>query len=103
MCYGPYTTAIAAGSHTATYRMMLDVVGPPASNDKVVTLDVFDANAGSILAVKDVYRYDFQAPFTMQDVPLEFVSGPGAKLEFWVFWHGTSYVNVDKVSVDQGG
>ena len=100
MCYGPYTTEVAAGNHTATYRMMLDVVAPPASNDKVVTLDVFDASAGSILAVKDVYRYDFQSPLTMQDIPLEFVSGPGSKLEFRVFWHGTSYVNVDKVSVE---
>ena len=100
MCYGPYVTDINAGSHTATFRMMIDVTGPPASNDKVVTLDVFDVATGTFLAMKSLNRYDFNAPFTMQDFPLEFVNEAGSNLEFRVFWHATSYVNVDKVTVE---
>jgi hypothetical protein len=100
MCYGPYATEISAGSHTATFRLMIDVTGPPASNDKVVTLDVFDANTGAYLAVKALNRYDFNAPFTTQDFPLEFVNEAGSNLEFRVFWHATSYVNVDKVTIE---
>ena len=100
MCYGPYTSVLGAGDYIAHFDLLVDVPGPPASNDLVVTLDVFDSQSGTYLAMRDVTRYEFDAPFVYKTFSLPFSNPAGSVLEFRVFWHGSSYVNVDKVSVE---
>ena len=99
MCYGPYTSAVPAGSYNADFDLMVDVPGPPATDDLVVTLDVFDSLNGTSLVTRDITRYEFNAPFAYQTFALPFTYSGGGVLEFRVFWHATSYVNVDKVVV----
>lgn len=98
MCYGPYTSAVPAGPHSAQFWIMVD--NTTATNDKVATIDVYDSASGSLLALQDLYRHDFAAPLTYQAFPLSFSVPNGAVLEFRTYWHDTSYVNVDKVVVD---
>lgn len=97
LCYGPYTKAVAAGPHTATFVLMVDVAD--ATNDKVATIDVHDAAGGGILAIEDIHRHDFGAPWAWHPFALPFTAPPGATLETRVYWHDTSYVSVDKVIV----
>jgi hypothetical protein len=99
MCYGPYTTAFGAGSYSADVHMMIDVNADTSTNDKVVTVDVFDTASGQILAVKEVYRYDFLQPMVYQVFSVPFTSNPGSNLEFRIFWHANAYINVDKIHV----
>jgi len=98
MTYGPYTTAVAPGSRTATYRLLLD--NTTADNKHIVTLDVFDANSGRVIAARNVLRRDFTAgPMKYHDFNLGFTASSGQRLEFRVFYKGYSYVRHDKVIV----
>lgn len=98
MNYGPYTLNLADGSHKANYRLMLDEV--TKDNARIVTLDVFDANSGRILASRDVTRRQFNQALKYQDFEIAFVAPSNARLEFRTFWHGeNSYVRQDRVSV----
>lgn len=97
MNYGPYTTVIAGGSRTATFRLLVD--NSTADNLRLLTLDVYDATAGKVLASRDVTRRQFGKAFAYQDFSLPFVAVAGHRLEFRTFWHNYAYVRQDKVSV----
>jgi len=98
MLFGPYTREVPAGSFVVSFVMQVD--NNSADNLEVVTLDVRDASAGSILAQRGVRRRDFNAPNAYQAFDLPFVS-PGAshQLEFRVLWNDYSYVRIDEVQV----
>ena len=100
MCYGPYTSTIEPGERVAEFEMMVDVNGPPAVNNAVATIDVFDSQAQTILASRELSRYEFNQPMSYQSFGLPFTNPEGSVLEFRVYWHATSYVNVDKVRVE---
>jgi hypothetical protein len=98
MCFGPYTTSVAAGSRSATFRLMLD--NTTANNNQILSLDVFDSASGRVLARRDIRRRDFiSGPMRYQDFVLPFTAASGQRLEFRTFWHGGSYVRQDFVSV----
>jgi len=99
MCYGPYTSALGPGPYTADFHLMVDVNGPPGVDVGVATIDVFDSQSQTILAARELTRFEFNAPWTYQTFSLPFTNSEGSVLEFRVFWHATSYVNVDKVVV----
>jgi hypothetical protein len=98
MIYGPYATDIAGGSHTATYRMLVD--NNTADNGDVVTIDVHDATAGSVLASSTITRQQWNAANAYQDFTLNFTNTAGHQLEFRVYWRDISYVRVDKITVN---
>jgi hypothetical protein len=100
MIYGPYATDIAGGSHTATYRMLVD--NNTADNGTVVTVDVFDATANTVLASRDVTRQQWASASTYQNFDLNFSNTAGHSLEFRVYWHDISYVKVDRIDIDGG-
>ncbi|MBI5511234.1 MAG: hypothetical protein HY903_20935 [Deltaproteobacteria bacterium] len=100
MLFGPYTTAVTVGHHTATFRLLVD--NNTADNLRVVRLEVYDYTANRMLgATRDVHRRDLSAAFQYQDFAVGFdVPTAGHQLEFRVYWDDTSYVKVDKVSVN---
>jgi polysaccharide biosynthesis protein PslG len=100
MVFGPYTRDIPAGTHTATWRLMLDNV--TASDSRVLTLDVFDADANRVLASRHLTRRQFSVPFQYQDFGLRFSNSAGHRIELRTYWHDTSYVKQDRVTVTEG-
>lgn len=97
MAYGPYTQAVASGSRAATFRLQLDNV--TADNNRILTIDVYDATTGKVLAKREIKRKDFSKALTYQDFNLNFNAVSGNKLEFRTFWHGGSYAKLNKVTV----
>lgn len=98
MLYGPYTKMTASGARTAKFRVMFDNV--TADNLQILTLDVYDANTGTILASKPVRRQDLNAANTYQDITVPFTSNSTSRLEFRAYYHGYSYVRIDRVVVN---
>lgn len=97
MCYGPYTTAIAKGSRTASFRLMID--NNTAGNAAVVTLDIYNATAHKILASRVIYRKDFLHTFQYQSFDLSFISSTPNVLEFRTYWLGRAYIRQDSVII----
>lgn len=97
MVYGPYTTAIPGGYRKATYWLMVD--NTTANNDIVVTLDVYDATARKILGTRRLRRSEFASPWQYQAFELWFDAPGVGHLEFRTYWHDTSYVCEDRVTV----
>jgi hypothetical protein len=97
LAYGPYTLSIPAGRYTADYRLLVD--NNVADNLQILTLDVYNANAGKILATQQVRRRMFNAPFAYQNFEVPFSAPANAKLEFRVFYNGSAYVKFEKVSI----
>lgn len=99
LCYGPYTTAVAAGKNCASFKLMID---SNSGTDTAVTLDVYDATAGQILASKAVKKSEFSALMTYQVFNLNFTSTAGNQLEFRTYWHKKAYVKQDLAAISQG-
>jgi hypothetical protein len=97
MSYGPYTSAVRSGRRTATFRLMVDNVG--ADNNRLLTIEVFDAETGKRLAARDVRRRAFARPFAYQAFDVGFTAVSGHRLEFRTYWHGGSYVRQDNVTI----
>lgn len=97
LSFGPYTWTIAPGPRVASWRLLIDVVA--AADHAVLTLDVFDAAAGRVLARREVRRRTFLAPMTWQELELPFTAAAGQQLEFRVYWHDTAYARFDRVTV----
>ncbi len=97
MIYGPYQKA-AEGSRSIVYRMMID--NHSANNDDVVTIDVRDADTGTVLTQQTITRNMFRQDRVYQDFILNF-SGANStdKLEYRVYWNDKAYINVDKILV----
>jgi F5/8 type C domain. len=100
MVYGPYSTAVPAGSHTAEFRMKVD--NNTANNDPIVDIDVRNATTGQVLASQTLTRLQFPVASNYTNFTLPFtLSANNQSLELRIFWHGTSYVKVDWVAVQQ--
>lgn len=97
LAYGPYTTAISNGQHTATFRLQLDNVR--ADDRRILTIDVFDADTGRVVSSHDITRREFRSASTYQDFNLNFTGAAGHRFEFRTLWHGHSYAKLDKVTV----
>jgi len=97
MNFGPYTTAVNPGRRTATFRLMID--NRSADNNRILTIEVYDANSGRVIASSNVTRREFNTPLTYQNFTLTFTAQSGQRLEFRTFWHGGAYVRQDYASV----
>lgn len=95
--YGPYTTAVTAGSHTAAFRLQADNV--TADNLPLVRLEVNDATTGTVIASQLLTRQMFSMPYTYKTFNVPFTAAAGHQLEFRTFWLGNSYVKQDRVIV----
>ena len=97
MTYGPYAQ-LAAGSYTATWRAMVDVVN--AGNDDVITIEVYDATAGQFLAQATLKRSRFAADLVYQVFELPFsisAARAGHAIEMRTFYHSKSYTRIEKI------
>jgi hypothetical protein len=95
--YGPYWTDLPAGKRQAAFRLMID--NNTADNNRVLTLDVYDASSGRILSVHDVTRQMFAVPMEYQDFTLEFTADRGQQLEFRTYWHGGAYIRQESTTI----
>ena len=106
--YGPYInvgpwaeaggSGLSAGSHTATFRLMLDNV--TADNSRILTIDVFDAKTGQSVKKLDITRKMFDTgAFRYKGFTLDFMASPGQQLEFRTFYWGGAYVRQDSVRI----
>ncbi|MEC9071182.1 MAG: hypothetical protein VX938_02330, partial [Myxococcota bacterium] len=100
MIYGPYVDEWIGVSGEAAFTILID--NNDANSEGVLTLDVYDATAGQILASQEVSRDDFNAPFVYQDFLLSFALDglEGHAMETRVYWKANAYIEVDKVTVN---
>ncbi|MBI5508008.1 MAG: hypothetical protein HY903_04575 [Deltaproteobacteria bacterium] len=103
LSYGPYATDWGAGTVGASFYLLLD--NNSADNSNVVTLDVFDATAGVVLATRTVARRQWAQAFSYQAfaVNADLAGRAGHRLEARVYWRDMSYVRLDKIVVTAGG
>jgi YD repeat-containing protein len=98
MTYGPYTTSLPAGSHVAVWQIMIDAIN--GANDNIVTIDVYDATAGEVLAIETFQRNEWLGNLTYQMFEVPFIITParvGHSIELRTFYHANSYVRVQKI------
>jgi hypothetical protein len=99
--YGPYTTQVFPGAHTAVWNLMID--NNTANNDTIVRLEAYDASTNTVLAFREVRRMEWTASFQYQPFTVPFTldsSRLSHRLEFRLFWYGRAYVREQSVSVD---
>ena len=99
MLYGPYASDWGDGPVQVVFDVLVD--NTTATDDDIVTLDLFDSTAGEIVAIRRLTRRDFARPWAYQPFALEAnLAGRGGHvMESRVYWHDLSYVRVDKVTV----
>ncbi len=85
------------GSARAYFSLMIDVLN--AGNDKVVTCEIYDSTASTLLASKDVYRWNFSSDFMYKEIRVDFTATAGHAYDFRVYWWDTSYVRQDYVRI----
>jgi predicted alpha-1,6-mannanase (GH76 family) len=81
---GSRTGELPTGEYAAAFELKVDNFNKDDS--KVATLSVVAADAGSVVAARDVTRKEF--PTTLyQSFPLRFKAAPNKCYEFRTFWH----------------
>ncbi|MBJ94666.1 MAG: hypothetical protein CMP23_09380, partial [Rickettsiales bacterium] len=100
MAYGPYVSSLPAGPMTVSFELLVD--NNSADNLPVVSLDVFDATAGAIVAQQDILRSEFAAPWQLQTFNLEYTQQASHVMEFRTFYYDVSFVRQAEVGVSQG-
>ncbi|MGK3988764.1 hypothetical protein WME99_37310 [Sorangium sp. So ce136] len=100
--YGPYTTQVPAGPHSAIWNLMID--NNSANNDPVVFLDVVDSTTGgTVLGSRQLTRTEWTSPYQYQAFAVPFTldsSRVGHALEFRTLWHKVAYVREQSVNLD---
>ena len=99
---GPFLASLSAGIHTVHFRLSLNALNSSAA--KLVTLDVRENSAGTILASRDVAATEFTEVNRAQDFAVTFTNAsPGDPLEFRVWWHNSPHapaLTLTDVTVD---
>lgn len=100
MIFGPYAKDWGGGAVQAVVSMMVD--DHTADDLPVVTLEIYDATAGAILASREVRRRELRAPMKLQRFTLDagLEGHAGDEMELRVYWHDVSYVKVSGVTVN---
>jgi hypothetical protein len=94
LAHGPYAINIPSGKIAVTYRMMSDSI---TSSQKVVTIDVYDANSQKVLGTRDILCKEFYKSRAYQDFTISVDNPANSRLEFRVYWYDISYVKIDKI------
>jgi hypothetical protein len=98
--FGPYTPAAQPGANIATFRLMID--NTTADDNKVLNLDINDADTNQVIAQMPITRGQFHQPSVYQDFKLPFDTQPVHRLEFRVFFCGGAGVKLQNVTVTPG-
>jgi len=98
MCFGPYATDIAPGLNFVHFLLRIDDL--TGRNDKVVTIDVYDATEGRILDRKGIYRQSFNTTTSYQQFTLLYNQIEGNWIEYRTFWHDKADINQTAVTVE---
>jgi hypothetical protein len=96
--YGPYQT-VPESPGIAAFCFMVD--NTTANNDPIASIDVVSTTSrGSIQthAHKQIFRTDFNRPWDYQVFGLAF-DNLGTPLEFRVFWHGKSFLQMRELII----
>ncbi|WP_437753664.1 M57 family metalloprotease [Sorangium sp. So ce1389] len=99
--FGPYTTEITAGAHTAVWNLMID--NNTADNQEVVRVEVYDATTGTVLVSRDIRRGEWTSTFQYQSFSLPFMvdsARVGHQIELRAFWYRYAYIREQSVSLD---
>ena len=99
MIYGPYVAFGSSTNAKAAFKMKIDV--NTGNSDKVVTIDVYDSTAGTVVASQDVLRTDFAKSNAYIDFVLPFsLTGRSTNsLETRVYWYDNAAITVERVTV----
>lgn len=101
LCYGPYTTSILSGPMEADYVLRID--NNTLDSNVVVSLDVYDATAGKVLASRSIGRKEFQSTSQDNYFHLNFTSpGNSHALEFRTYWHDIADIRQQYVAIAEG-
>jgi hypothetical protein len=99
--YGPYTTAVSPGNHTAIWRLMID--NNTADDLPIVRLEVVDSTTnGTVLASRIVTRREWKSPYQYEDFALPFslaATSPPHALELRIWWYDHAYVREQYVRI----
>lgn len=86
LTFGPYTTALGAGSYTARFTLMID--NNTFDDAAIADLDIDDASRNFVvLARRSLSRRQFPAAQSNVTFDLPFTTEGGGRLEFRVFFH----------------
>jgi hypothetical protein len=99
--FGPYTTQVTAGAHTALWSLMID--NNTADNLPIVRVDVYDATSSQVLASRDITRQQWTSTFQYQAFSLPFTVNSarlGHQLELRVYWYRRAYIREQSVNLD---
>jgi predicted GH43/DUF377 family glycosyl hydrolase len=101
LVYGPYVTDIPVGQNTAVFKAMID--NNNYDNSVVLTLEVYDATADSILASRQITRTQFASTYHYEFFSVPYLmTASGHTMEFRIYWHDASYIKVDRVFDNYG-
>ena len=97
--FGPYTTALGAGQHTAYWDLLID---NNSGSDNIVQLQVYDASDGQTLAWRNLKRHAWTSSNMSQRFELSFSlssARSGHAIEFRAWWFDSAYVRERLVGV----
>ena len=100
LVFGPYVDNLDTGEWTATWS--LKVSSSLNAPSKIARLEVYDPDSNEVLAFRELTIYQFSKSHSYQDFYLKFMkTKPKQRLEFRVFWHGETTLQVNQVIVHQ--
>lgn len=100
LSFGPYSEIIFPGKRTATFRLMqTEASVASADNSDVLTLDVYDALSGKVLAARKIIGRDVRRRGVYQNFEVKFVAPAKSRLEFRTFRHGGCGIKQDCVTI----
>lgn len=95
MIYGPYATNIPNGKREAKFVMKID--NNTMNNFNVVKLEIVDGVSNTLLATRDVTRYEFTGVGQYQNFYLSYYNPITSNIQYRVWYYDTSKIWVDKV------
>lgn len=99
LAYGPYAVDWGGGAGQAVFHVMID--DNTASDDLVVTLDVYDATAAQVIGQRAIHRRQFRdrSVYDRFAVNFDLQGRAGHQMETRVVWLDNAYIRLDKVVV----
>lgn len=97
--YGPYITTLQPLPFTAIFKVQVNSISSPSVN--VARLEAVDANTGTVIASREIYRSDFHHAYVYSNLTLPFnwVGHTGHQAEFRVYTHDNTYIKVAAVGI----
>lgn len=97
LAYGQYAKGYPAKPLTVYFNVFID--NNTADDARILSLDVYDSFQKKILARKEISRRDFavSGAWTLWD--LSFTPVDESILEFRIYYHGFSYIAVEKIAI----